>query len=108
MRDRIRIERPVPSSSPLGAGSGDWVLVDEVWAEVMDTLPSRAEKLVTGINASARPARVRMRWRDDVKPNMRFVMGTRIMDIVGGPAELGRRELLEFMVVDYGSAGNAA
>jgi len=37
---------------------------------------------------------------------MRFVMGYRVMQIVAGPAELGRREGLEFMVEDYTSAGN--
>ena len=30
------------------------------------------------------------------------------MQIVSPPAELGRRDGLEFMVVDYNTAGNAA
>jgi head-tail adaptor len=79
-----------------------------VWASVKDALPSRAEKLADGINMAARPARVRMRFRDDVTPDMRFVMGSRIMQIVSGPAELGRREALEFMVEEYSPAGNPA
>ncbi len=39
---------------------------------------------------------------------MRFLIGNRIMQIIAGPAELGRREGLEFMVEEYSPAGNAA
>lgn len=105
---RIRIEQPVADDSFDGAGSGEWELIATVWASVKDALPSRAERLAEGINMAARPARVRMRYRDDVTPDMRFVMGDRIMQIVSGPAELGRREALEFMVEQYRPAGNPA
>ncbi len=105
---RIRIERPVPSSSFDGAGAGSWALVAEVWAEVRDLLPSRGERLADGINVATRPARVRIRYRTDVLPSMRFVVGDRIMQIVAGPAELGRREALEFVVEDYSTAGSGA
>lgn len=105
---RIRIERPVPDTSFDGAGSGTWAFVAEVAAEVQDALPSRAERLSSGVNLSARPARVRIRYREGVTPDMRFVMGSRVMQIISGPAELGRREALEFMVEDYRPAGNGA
>lgn len=105
---RIRIERPVSDDSFAGAGAGSWVLVAEVAAEIKDMLPSRGERLADGINIATRPARVRIRWREGVTPAMRFVMGERIMQIVGGPAELGRREALEFMVEDYSTAGGGA
>lgn len=104
----IRIERPVPDTSFKGAGSGSWARVCEVSASVVDALPSRSERMAGGINMAARPARVRIRYRDGITPDMRFVMGERIMQIVSGPAELGRREAMEFMVEDYSSAGNAA
>lgn len=105
---RIRIERPVSDDSFTGAGSGSWALIAPVWAEVKDVLPSRAERLADGVNVATRPARVRIRWRDDVTPAMRFVMGERVMQIVAGPAEIGRREELEFMVEDYSTAGGGA
>lgn len=117
---RIRIERPVSNDSFTGAGGGSWALVAEVWAEVQDMLPSRGERLADGINIATRPARIRIRWREGVTPAMRFVMGAtvagedvnyssaRIMQVVAGPAELGRREGLEFMVEDYSSAGGGA
>lgn len=105
---RIRIERPITDESFDGAGSGTWEHVITVWANVQDALPSRAERLGEGINIASRPARVRMRFREGITPAMRFVMGDRIMQIVSGPAELGRRDGLEFMVEDYSSAGNPA
>lgn len=105
---RIRIERPVADDSFDGAGSGTWQPVAEVWANVQDMLPSRGERLADGINVAARPARVRIRHRTDVTSAMRFVMGDRIMQVVSGPAELGFREALEFMVEEYSPAGNAA
>jgi head-tail adaptor len=105
---RVRIESPVADTSLDGAGSGTWSLVAEVWAEVQDALPSRSERLVDGLNIAARPARLRIRWRADITSDMRFVMGDRVMQIVSGPAELGRRDGLEFMVEDYRPAGNTA
>lgn len=105
---RITIEQPVADEAFDGAGSGTWQKVDDVWANVQDALPSRAERLASGINMAARPARVRIRFREDISPDMRFVMGTRIMQIVSGPAELGFREGLEFMVEEYSPAGNPA
>lgn len=105
---RILIQRPVPDASIDGAGSGQWQDVDTVWASVQDALPSRGERLADGVNIATRPARVRMRFRDDVTASMRFVTADRIMQIIAGPAELGRRDGLEFMVEDYSSAGNGA
>jgi SPP1 family predicted phage head-tail adaptor len=105
---RIAIERPVADTSLDGAGSGTWAPVAQVWAEVQDTLPSRAERLGEGINIAARPSRVRIRYRADITPDMRFLFGDRIMLIVSGPAEIGRREALEFIVEDYRPRGNPA
>ncbi|QEH81186.1 head-tail adaptor protein [Sphingomonas sp. C8-2] len=104
----VRIERPVADDSADGAGSGSWELVDEVWASVRDALPSRGERMSNGAVVATRPARVRMDYRDDVTSEMRLVMGSRIMQIVTPPAELGRFEGLEFMVEEYRPAGNPA
>ena len=105
---RIRIEKPVPDTSLTGAGSGTWELLGEAWASVEDVLPNRAERLADGLNIATRPARVRLRYRDDVTPSMRFVMGDRVMQIIAEPAEIGFRDALEFMVEDYSSAGTGA
>ena len=104
----IAIERPIAAKGLNAAGSGSWEAVTSVWANVHDMLPSRGERLADGINVTTRPARIRMRFREDITADMRFVLGTRIMQIVAGPAELGRRYRMEFMVEDYSSAGNTA
>ncbi|WP_416464915.1 head-tail adaptor protein [Sphingomonas sp. VDB2] len=105
---RIKIQRPVADNSLKGAGSGRWKDVATVFAEVQDVLPSRGEQVSEGMTTARRPARVRMLYREGLTPDMRFVMGDRIMQIIGGPAELGFREGLEFMVEDYRPAGNPA
>lgn len=105
---RIEIQRPVADSALDGAGSGTWEEVGKVWANVQDVLPSRGESISDGINIAARPSRIRILYRSDVTSDMRFVIGGRIMQIVSGPAELGRREGLEFMVEEYRPSGNAA
>ena len=119
---RIRIEQPVADEALDGAGSGSWQLVCEVAAQVRDMLPSRSEKMAEGLNVATRPARVRMRYRTGIAGNMRVLVGRnvkgadgepvwqsdRIAQIVTVPAEIGRREGLEFMVEDYSTAGNPA
>lgn len=117
LRDRIRIERPVADDSLDGAGSGSWELVqDDVAAEIEDMLPSRGERIANGINVTAGPARVRVRYRTDITSSMRVVeilsdsgndIDGRILQIVTRPAKLGR-EALEFVCEEYVPAGNPA
>lgn len=114
----VRVERPVADEGFDGAGSGSWAPVGLEWVGIVDALPSRSERLAEGINFAARPARIRMRYRDGVTTAMRLVLlrwdGTvwvaadRIMQIVSGPAVLGRREGLEFMVEDYSAGGDGS
>lgn len=117
-----QIERPIADDSLDGAGSGSWQFVDEVWVNLQDMLPSRGERMAEGVNVTARPARIRMRWRTDITSDMRILIGRRLLDeegnsvwhtdrvtqIVSAPAELGRRNGLELLVEDYQPAGNAA
>ncbi len=111
---RLQVERPVPDTSLDGAGSGAWEPVGSpIAASVVDVLPRRDndETKANGITLATRPARVRMRFRTDLDASMRFVMTKpfpRVMQITAGPAEVGVREEVEFMVEDYSSAGNAA
>ncbi len=121
-RDRIRFERPVSDDAADGAGSGQWQLVCEMWANVQDMLPSRGERLAEGINVAARPARIRCAYRDGITSDMRILVGRnmkgedgepvwrtdRTMQIVSGPARLGRREGLEIMAEEYSHAGSTA
>lgn len=104
----ITFVRAVPSDDFDGAGSETIETVATVRANVQDTLPSRAERMADVVNIAARPARIRCRFRDDITADMRIIYGSRTMEIVSGPAELGRREGLELMAQDYSTAGNAA
>lgn len=113
----VRIERPVPDTSLDGAGSGTWAFVALSRAELQDKLPSRSEQVSDGMSMATRPARLRMPWRSGITSDMRMLLVRtvggqtvvdRVMQIVSGPAELGRRDGLEFMVEDYQPAGNPA
>lgn len=76
-------------------------------ARVQDVLPSRAETVADGISLNRRPAKVWIRYRDDITADMRIVYEGRNMRIVGSPAEIGRKQGLEFMVEEYSTEGDA-
>lgn len=103
---RITFQRPTPSADFDGAGSDTWSDVVSVAAQVEDVLPSRAERLADVVNIGSRPARIRMRFRADITSDMRILFGERVMEIIAGPAEIGRREGLELMAQDYTTQGN--
>lgn len=107
LEHEVRLERRVSDDATDDAGEETWELVDLIWIGLRDVLPSRGEQQSGGFTTATRRARVRMYWRDDVTPDMRLVLGTRVMKIVAGPAELGRRGGLELMVEDYRPAGGA-
>lgn len=105
---RIRFERLVRPSGRGNAGQETWVEVATVYAEIQDMLPSRGERLTDGMVMANRPVRVRVRFRDDITSAMRVVYGERTLQIIAGPAELGRREGLEIVAQDYSTAGGGA
>jgi SPP1 family predicted phage head-tail adaptor len=105
---RITFQREVPSTDFDGAGSSSWETVATVSANVQDVLPSRGERMAEVVNIASRPARVRIRYRSDITADMRILYDARVMQIVSGPAELGRREGIELLATDYSTSGNAA
>ena len=76
-----------------------------VRAEVMDVLPSRADRLAREIAITSQPKRVRMRWRDDVDQQSRVEIDGVQMRVVAGPAMIGRRRGLEIMVEALSTEG---
>jgi SPP1 family predicted phage head-tail adaptor len=110
LNERVRIERKsVSQDASYGTEVVTWTTLATVWANVEDVLPSRAEN-TRGIRIENRPARVRMRYRTDVTSDMRLVMMDRaslVMQIVSGPAQIGRRHGLELMAESYTTAGVA-
>lgn len=80
------------------------VFASRVPAQVQDTLPSKSEQVVQGVRVANRPARVRIRYMSGITSDMRVIVHDstdRTMQIVGGPAEIGRREWLELICEEY-------
>lgn len=105
---RITIERRTSVQDPVyGTGTLTWETLATVWAQVRDILPSRAEEVADNVSMSRRPARIRIRYRDDITSDMRIDYGGRKLRIVSGPAELGRREGIEMIAEELSTEGDA-
>ncbi|EQB09715.1 phage head closure protein [Novosphingobium lindaniclasticum] len=103
---RIQFEKPVTTRDPTyNTSKTTWQPHVKVWAQVRDVLPSRAESVDENASMQQRPARIRMRYREDITADMRVVYRGRVMEIVSGPAELGRREGLELIVQELSTRG---
>jgi len=112
------IEVPPAIDPATGAASGGWTSLayqpgsptDAVRfpVKVRDVVPSRDQRLGVGaVSIASRRTVVRMRWRDDINSALRITLlggVPRVMQIIGGPAEVGGRKVeLELMCEDYSS-----
>lgn len=112
------IEQPPAIDPTTGVATGDWahlayqegcpLLPARFPVKVRDVPPSRDQRLGIGaVSVASRRTIVRMRWRDDVNSAMRITLlgeTPRVMQIIGGPAEVGGRKVeLELMCEDYSS-----
>ena len=77
-----------------------------VAAQVYDLAPSREERISDGVDLRLRPCRIRLRYREGLSADMRVQFRGREMEIVGGPAEFGRREMIELVCQDPSTLGN--
>jgi len=105
---RITIERPTVVEDPeYGPQPGPWEPVfARVPAQVWDTLPGNAERNGQAIDMSEKPARVRIRYLRGISSDMRVIVHNEvdtIHQISAGPAEIGRREWLEFTIKEFSS-----
>lgn len=109
---RIRIESPtVTQDASFGTSVIAWVLHAEIAASVIDVLPGKAEAQNGALVMALRPAKVRCRYVPGVTAAMRVVVvdrGGAVMQIVSGPAEVGRKEGLEMLVQQYSTTGDSA
>lgn len=110
-----RFERRVTLLAPLAVKDPrfntavkSWGEVATVFAQVLDMPPANEEALADGVDLRQRPCRIRIRWRADVTADMRVRYQGRVLEIVGGPAELGRRELLELLCQEVSTLGDGA
>ena len=112
MDRRVRIEyKATTTETDYGRPVITWTTLTTTWANVQDSLPSKTETQSPEIQIAERPARVRMRYDSRITSDMRLIYvdrGGRIMKIMGPPAELGRKEGIEFMVSEFSTEGDGA
>lgn len=107
---RITVERKsVSQNSDYGTESITWTpFASRIAAQVQDILPKTSESVQQGIRISTRPALVRIRYIAGITSDMRIVVHgatDRIMQIIDGPAEIGRRDGIEMKCEEYSTGG---
>lgn len=106
---RISIEAKTSTLDAYGTETVTWTtFVSRIPAQVQDVLPSKSESATHGLVIAVRPARVRIRYMGGITSDMRLTVHgatDRLMQIIAGPAELGRRDGIELMVAEYSTHG---
>lgn len=100
------IDDPVYGPQPASPDAEWTVVASRIPASRKDDLPSNTESVQNGLRLSNSPARVRIRYRNDIKSSMRVIMhdeNDRLYQISSTPAEIGRREWTEFTISEYSS-----
>ncbi len=85
--------------------AGSPVAAVPLWAQWIDTLPSRSESVQNGLAVARNQSRLRMRYRSNLTSAMRvtdYETGV-VYQIVGGPATIGRNQWSEIVVERYSS-----
>lgn len=102
LNKRCRIERPIITKDPVYGGSETtWETLDTRWCNLQDVMPSRDEQIRNGASMTKVRSRLRMRYTADIDTTMRVVIfrpTEQIWNIIGGPAEIGARDGVEFMI----------
>lgn len=114
-RNRITIQVNVPTQdSGYGTEVASWGTYNgaaRIAAEVQDVLPSKSESAAEGVRIGSRSARVRIGYRAGITSAMRILIhgaSDRTCRIVAGPAIIGNREAVEFMVEEFSTQGEGA
>lgn len=101
----IRIEQKSVTNDPnYGSEVIAWVTYKECWAQITDVTSKSQESTNSDLRLLKRPCKVMVRYDDGIDATMRIVMldrNDRVLQIVSKPAELGRKEAMEFMAEDY-------
>jgi len=104
---RINIQsKTTGQDATYGTETVSWSTLATVWAKVSDLVPSKSESVRQGLTMGRNQTRIRFRYRSDVDSSMRITFpddAGRVLQIVGGPAEIGRRQYTEIVCEDYTS-----
>jgi len=102
LNDRCRIEYKVTTeSATLQTDVDTWTVLAVRWCGLQDVLPSRSESVRENVEVSQMPTRLRMRYCTDVTSGMRIIVNRparKVFQIISGPAILGDKAGVEFMV----------
>lgn len=102
LNKRCRIEYPVTTKDRVyGSVTTTWALKAVLWCNIQDVLPSRSEKIKSGLAIGAKQSRMRIRYRDDLDSAMRVVIDGNIFQIISDFSELGNKEFSEAMIEKY-------
>lgn len=80
LRHRLIIERSVRTPDGGGGVSENWVQLAEVWAAIEPL--SGVERVEAARLTGRHMYEIRMRYRSDVEPAMRFALGDRLFHIL--------------------------
>ncbi|BDR08241.1 phage head closure protein [Comamonas thiooxydans] len=94
LRDRIHIQRRLPGGG-LGQLSNNWEEVAKAWANIR--FASGSETVRAGQVASKAQASIRIRWRTDIKADMRVVCAGVEYSIKAVLPERQRREYVDLV-----------
>lgn len=96
LRHKVTIQRLMTGEDEYGQPLNAWQDVVTVWANVED-LTGREYLAAQQVPTTQVSTRVTIRWRSDVKPEMRVVHGSRLLDIKAVLDSDGRRRELQLM-----------
>jgi head-tail adaptor len=100
----VRIEQKSVVKDPdYGSEEITWVTYKNAWASILDITTKMQESTNSDLRQLKQPTRVQMRYDATIDVTMRLVVVDtgRILNIVSQPAEIGRREAIEFMAENY-------
>jgi head-tail adaptor len=101
----VRVEQKTVTNDPdFGSEVITWSKYLTAWAKVEDILTNNQENTRSDLRLLTRPCKVVMRYNAGINATMRLVMldrDNRILQIVTKPAEIGRREAIEFTCEEF-------
>lgn len=100
LRHRVRLEAPSHLVGEGGVATVTWQPVVTLWAEVLP-ISGRETVQADGVTAVA-TLEIRTRYRADITPEMRFVLGDRVLDIRAVRDIEGRRRWLSCVCEERG------
>ena len=93
LSERVVVMTPVTVDDDEGGKTTTWSTVASVKAAVEPL--TRQERLQAVASETTVTHRVTIRWIADVTSRSRLHWGDRVLEVVGPPVEIGRRNLLE-------------